>query len=561
MKKLLLFNKLLPSFACLLLLSACGGGGGGSNTTSVAPVLLAKGTFKKVATPAAGFGQWIGGVIGGSGVQRSQTLLLASDIKASGVISRLNYVLYANFAGTTCNNVTISLSHVPATTTSLSTTFASNLNLGTGAPVTVLNAASMTFPAGNANANYPISIDPVFTYNGVDNLLIDIVSGPCTGAGGPQLTATNTTGSIRVVTQNTTNTNGVLPAGDNRDPVMTVGFTGGENQHLFGTNVGNLTFTSTATPKVQFLYKATDINGSGPITGLAFQTASGISATTTVTYSIRMAHTSLTGLSTGGIWDDSITGSVATVANNVTVKLPAGIPAGGWFWIPLPSETFNYNGTDNLLIEVDNISADNTINLYGGTASGVSVYNLDNTATGPSTVYGFVPNIRLRFNGAPTQVMPVKTTDSSVDITSGSYPMYVSSWLAPWEIGNKGSIKGMACRLDANASAGTYQNLTVKIDNSYGNAVTVYNGNFTLNASLTKGDWFEIPFSTSYSYNGTDTLKFYITWSNATGIVTCDAGEDTTLYPLRTATGDASASPMTLTYLNGLPTLKLNITR
>ena len=46
-------------------------------------------------------------------------------------------------------------------------------------------------------------------------------------------------------------------------------------------------------------------------------------------------------------------GSPVNAANAVSFTIPANVPANSYVWIPLPDAVFNYNGTDNLILEFD----------------------------------------------------------------------------------------------------------------------------------------------------------------------------------------------------------------
>lgn len=106
--------------------------------------------------------------------------------------------------------------------------------------------------------------------------------------------------------------------------------------------------------KVQLLYTAAEINGSGNISALRFRRGSGLDPAqqTCPNTTIRLGHTSLTALT--GVFGANVEegrGSLATVLNNAMVTISAG-SIGDWFEIPLAT-TFNYNGVDNLVVEIE----------------------------------------------------------------------------------------------------------------------------------------------------------------------------------------------------------------
>jgi hypothetical protein len=66
---------------------------------------------------------------------------------------------------------------------------------------------------------------------------------------------------------------------------------------------------------------------------------------------VRLGHTTLSALA-GSFAANFNSGAPVTVASGLSFKVPAGIPVGHPIWIPL-SGVFNYNGTDNLIVDIE----------------------------------------------------------------------------------------------------------------------------------------------------------------------------------------------------------------
>jgi hypothetical protein len=116
------------------------------------------------------------------------------------------------------------------------------------------------------------------------------------------------------------------------------------------------------------VYLASEISGSGPITGVGLKTAA-TTTTGTYTYTLKFAHTTVSQLSLT-FTDNYTSGSPVTVVNDGTFTIPEGVPADTYIWIPFPG-TFTYNGSDNLLIDLymSNPSAANSMLFTYGVGS------------------------------------------------------------------------------------------------------------------------------------------------------------------------------------------------
>ena len=533
-KKILILFTLLSALA----LGACGGGGGGGGSAGGGG--LATGGFTKtIELPDSGNGNWATLFRNGFTGARFQTLLLAQDINGSGSINSLSLKHLADQASNSCPGTTISMAHT--TLTSLSnTTFADNVEQGQGSVVDVYGPTTLSIPSGNAGDYFEIPLNGAFYYNGVDNLIVEIATGDCTGTTNLAANAATTpyTALIYSLVGPAATTGTVWNTAAN----MKLGFAGGDNYLVLGGVTPDTLPFSTNTPHVQHLYLKNEINGSGPITGLAYQ-MNATSSAATYTVTIRLAHTTLTTLGTT-FANNYGSSAPAVVANTVTFSIPVGIPAGEWFWVPLPDSTFIYNGTDNLIVEFDTTVAnvDNSLRTLrtGGTV-GRRLFNDNNLALTGSLLLSSVPNIKFRFNGGTMDnITGISNYEDFVfNNTNSGKVQYV---FRPSELGTSGSITGIACRLSqSNTTTTNYTNTEVVLahsttgilsitftDNVAGGTI-VFNGTYTMAAGLLQGDWVEIPFTTPFAYNGTDNLVVQIA-TDASALHGCDIQFDSTRY-------------------------------
>jgi hypothetical protein len=99
----------------------------------------------------------------------------------------------------------------------------------------------------------------------------------------------------------------------------------------------------------QQIYTAEEIGMGGLINSISFNYARGTSATRNL--SIYMKHTTMTSMTSGNTWEP-VAASDLVFAGNVTYPSETG-----WFTITLDAP-FTYNGTDNLMVCVDDNSGD-----------------------------------------------------------------------------------------------------------------------------------------------------------------------------------------------------------
>ena len=535
----------------LAMLAACGGGGGSTPA--------ATGFTKTVVMPDAGAGDWNGLFSASAGSSRYQALARAQDIQGSGPLRSLALRFGAVSAGNSCPNVTIKLVHRPVTTAALNTTFANNLTSGSGAPVTVFGPATLTIPAGASGDYFTVPLSGAFNYNGVDDLIVDIESDVCTTD--TVLDAHDANPVYTALIWNITDRTAPTGATWNSLADMKFTFAGGGNRvqspGSSGTNIRPFG-SSAGGRKVQLLYYPAEIDGTGLITGIAFP----VSAVTTAQshmVTVRLGHSTLADLTTT-FANNFNRGTPVIVANAVTFEIPAGAPAGRYLWVPLPDGVFNYNGTDNLIVEIEaSASAGSTpVTTHQAGLNQRRLVALPVALTGSTD--DVVNDIQLRFAGGS---MDVITPGAMMGGLTDGFPFASNAdskrqfLYRAAELGTRGTITKIACRTGLGGGAETGFNYTMAL--SHGTApalsntfatnlaspVTVFSGTFDL-AAVTQGDWVEIPLTTPFAYNGRDNLVLQISGFGGTlgGFACASDGTaaSTTLYTGRRLFGATSAA-------------------
>lgn len=535
----------------LATLSACGGGGG-----AAAPAPAATGFTKTVVLPADGFGDWSGLFSASAGSNRYQALVRAADIQGSGPLRSLALRFGAASSGNNCPNVTIQLVHRNVAA-ALSTTFASNLTSGRGAPVTVFGPATLTIPAAASGDYFTVPLSGAFNYNGVDNLIVDIESDGCTAS--TVLDAHDANPVYTALIYNITNRAAATGSTWNSLADMKFGFAGGGNRvQAPGSSGSNIfPFDSFAGgAKVQLLYYPAEIDGTGPITGIAFP----VGAVTTAqshTVTVKLGHSTLTAL-TGTFASNFNSGGSVTAANAVTFEIPAGAPAGRYLWVPLPDGTFNYNGVDNLVVEIEASASAGSTTVTTHQA-GVSQRRLVASPVATTgSLDSIVNDIQLRFAGGS---MDAITPGAMTSLSFEGFPFYDNAdskrqfLYRAAELGTRGTITKIACRTSRGGGAetgfsytmalshGTAPALSATFATNLAGPVTVFNGTFDLPA-VTVGDWIEIPLTTPFAYNGRDNLVLQISGSGGTagGFACALDTASATLYTGRRLFGATSAA-------------------
>ncbi|MFH0975107.1 MAG: hypothetical protein V1874_04910 [Spirochaetota bacterium] len=524
MKNLLkaIFAMLITTLA--LIFTACGGGssdsGGGGGTPA--------GTFTKEVALSVSTNYNVG-IFGTNAFRHYQLLYKPADVAGAGYIKSIYFKRNETMlSATTCPNVTIKLAHTNVTVTDLATDMTTNIK-DKGSAITVLNNATVTVPAGNAGDYFEIPLSTQFNYNGIDNLVIDF-------------TRTVACSQVVQVTigQGTTTYTAQVYSDDSLDPDTGTtslnvphtkfAFAGGDNTAISSSGSSNSYPFTTALSgqKVQQLYLASEINGSGPITGMAFPVLA-VTEERTYTVNVRMGHTNLTALTDSFAGNFNV-GEPVTVASAVNVVVPNGVPTGEFVWIPIPDGTFNYNGTNNLIIQIEvTAPSHNLFRLYN-TVTGRRLYAAvgDNTGTVSDVLYA----IKFRFYGGTVDVITDEGDDTGFifgQTPNGRINLYRAS-----ELGTTGTITSISCRLNDNitTSATSFANFKLIIGHcpldtlntdpalDFVSQLTAVNSTVTVPAGFIKGDWIEIPLSMPFAYDGKSNLAVWMgtTASSGSGI-------------------------------------------
>lgn len=520
-------NRIVKSLALLLALSvvfaACSGGGGGSAATAGGSGTVT-GTFTKTVAPAND-SAWAA-PFDSFGDNHEQHLILASDINASGYIQSLSLRLnVTGTSGITCPSLAVKMGHTSLTGSTMTDTFANNVQEGRGSLVTVRNAASFTIPATSAGEYFTINLDTPFNYNGIDNLIVEIVKiGACSGD--ISLDAAATPDSYTLHTYASGSATGAL-----YDEYLNImfNFAGGDNTAVPTTGGSNsYPFTSVADgQKIQMLYLATEINGSGPITGIAFPIGTATTVGIDYTVNLRLGHTTRTELTTSFAGNLNV-GSPVTAASGLSFHVPAGMPIGSYVWVPLPNGIFTYDGTHNLIVEIEVTTASGMTFLQNNSATNRRLYAAVGSDTGAlgDMRYG----IKLRFAGGTMDIIGSNDGGTFVFDTMVGGRQFL---LRSAELGTSGSINKLACRLAYALPNISYPNFTVTLAhrsqntldavdaNNIAGGTLVYSGTFVSPNGQQVGDWIEIPFTTPFNYNGVDNLVVQTTTGAGSNVNSC----------------------------------------
>lgn len=520
MKRIILFCAIVASLA--ILATGCSGGGGGGAVTGGSGT--ATGTFTKEVAFTTGFDYW-----GGDDEGRIMNLYLADDIHGSGWITSISVRHHLALASpATCPGMIIRMGHTASG--ALVSTFADNVNNGKGSFQTVFNG-TVSVPAGGADAYYSLPLSQPFYYNGVDNLVVDLVYlSSCSASAGIVAHATSYNANVFEI-----------GPGSSTDPTGTVvaqltdmkfNFAGGDDNFVPATGTVNsntwpFNTNAAAGRKVQMLYTKDEVNGSGPITGIGFPVAS-VTSAQQYTVTIRLGHSALTAL--GTTFANNFSSTPVTVANNAVFTIPAGVPIGGFVWLPLPNGAFTYNGTDSLVMEIeviDNSSATGEVDWLINTAYGRSVKLGGNLGATTGSVNQYAHYTKFRFAGGTVDV--ITSENSNLTFPYGTVSNTQQFLYRAAELGTKGSISRIAYRLRLDSTESTYGSFHVVLghttnttlgDTSFSgnmtNAQTVYSGTYTIPAGLKAGDWVEIPLSTPFAYDGVSNLV--VQTSNLSGV-------------------------------------------
>ncbi len=541
---------ILAVFATLTL-AACGGGGGGGGGGTPdegggAPVA---GIFTK--TPNLTTTGNSNGIFGNTSM-KEQNLYLASEINGSGYINKISFqLLFDNLSAMDCANTTVKLGHTSLGT--LAAAFSDNVETGQGSQVTVINDATVTIPVASANDYFDIVLDTPFHYNGVDNLVVEITRTSACASSIPIL-VDSSPATTRLRYASPIAATGV--AGTFL-PLTKFHFAGGDNNMGYAASgSGSAPFITTVDwNHAQMLHKAGSIDGSGLITGIAL--ISNIDSTAqTYTVNIKLGHTTLSELT--DTYTNNFDGaSPVTIATGLTFTIPDGVPAGIPIWLPVTG-SFDYNGTDNLIVDVEVMTASGTTAWANdGVFANQRLYGAVGDAVG--NLAGGSPHTVFRFDGGTMDVIT-----SAPDGSGDSFPFYLNDGVRQYlflaaELGTAGQITQVGCRnWSSDVVAQTGLNYTITMSHTATTAlvsdratnlptpVVVYSGTFDQPALL-GGDWFDIQLSTPFTYNGTDNLVVEVSGTGGTDFAGVGCRLDsasTTLYASRRTGGTSGATSL-----------------
>jgi hypothetical protein len=123
-----------------------------------------------------------------------------------------------------------------------------------------------------------------------------------------------------------------------------------------------------------------------------------------------------------------------------------------------------------------------------------------------------------RFNGGTMNILNGGSTGEAAyfDSSNNGRAQYL---LLASELGTSGNITSFACRINnSNAVALNYTNtmvilahtanksLSTTFATNVAGGVTVFSNTYTMPGNILEGDYFKIPFSTPFAYNGRDNL-------------------------------------------------------
>ncbi|MBN2401066.1 MAG: hypothetical protein JXN64_01580 [Spirochaetes bacterium] len=529
--KNLLKSIALMIITLLVIFTACGGGGGGSSSGGGDGEIPA-GMFTKEVAYSDGYVA-DSNLFSTTAFCHFQIYYKKDDIAGSGNINSIYLRCQTDLASAvSCSNVSIKLGHTSIA--DLLVDMTQNINQGKGSAVTVLNDATITIPAGSAGDYFEIPLTTSFNYNGVDDLIVDITrAAACPVA--VSLCLGMETGNT--YTKYRYSTNSSSPDNGNSGNIsylfhIQFKFAGGDNKvdYSMSPSINNFgPFTTDGDfNRVQVLYPAASIAGSGRITAIGLQLAEESAFYYSYKYTVRMGYSQYNSLGVHS-WEDNFNqGSPVTVANSVNFVIPQGVPAGKFIWLSLNDGTFTYDGTGNLVIEITTMNATGIVKMGMHTTGSGQLAHGSSVDTFCNNVITEALQIALRFYGGTMDVITEENSNTGHIFNSdphGRINLYRAS-----ELGTAGTITSVACRMHNNASAETdYANYRIIIghcplesldsdpDNNFVSQLTAVNGTVSIPGGLVKGDWIEVPLSTPFVYDGKSNLAVWMGTTDTTG--------------------------------------------
>jgi hypothetical protein len=241
-----------------------------------------------------------------------------------------------------------------------------------------------------------------------------------------------------------------------------------------------------------------------------------------------------------------------TIADQATFKTPGEQPMYSTLWLPVPDDIFVYNGTDNLIVEIETVKATGTTGLSYAPGSGTTRRVLGTAGAVEATLtedlaYG----LKLRFAGGTVDIITAgDTSDSFPYNTSANRHQYL---VHAAELGSGGVINQIAYRSDeeqilsinfqdCRIALGHTSSATLGSTSFAGNnpgAEVVFDGDTSV-PILHAGDWIELPFTTEFTYDGISNLVVERSCNIGTGIVPVRGTLSSVRYPDRRAYNSSS---------------------
>jgi hypothetical protein len=314
----------------------------------------------------------------------------ASSINGAGPLTGVSLQV----AGlTTAQTYTYTMKIGHTSLADLGLTWANNFNLG--APVTVAQSLSFAVPAGVPNGEWVWLPMPggVFTYNGTDNLVIE-------------LTVETASGSVGLFTHPTANVNRIYGNPASASASTLNSYAHQIKLRFHGATVNVLPpgsyiaiaypFSSVVNPKQQYLYRAAELGSPGTITGMACRLGTATTlATNYPNFEVVLGHTTANTLA--GTFASNMVD--ATTVYSGTFAMPAGLRAGDWIEIPFATP-FVYDGVRNLVAQM---ASDAGTNIHHCSARGPDAtlfasrwLSTDNRTSPTGIAGGYLQDLKLR---------------------------------------------------------------------------------------------------------------------------------------------------------------------
>jgi hypothetical protein len=355
-----------------------------------------------------------------------QSVYTPAQVGAEGVIKRISINRSSMTVGN-YSNFKIFLAHTSLT--NLTNTFANNFN---GYQIEVFSEANVVANSSNGDTWIHFDLNGNFTYDSSHNLLVDI---QWNGRGGTNVQShvTADVGVKRIWSTTgaaTGTTNSWRPAYIFATDVVDNGVVDE------GTGSSTWPFCSGGNPEMrqQMLFNYSLINGSGVIDKICFQAEENLPAdlpewAVMENLSIRMAHSQNDTL--GPVFEANHIGSWTEVFNRSSYNLST---VGRTEWIEIDIDNlFNYNGNDNLLIEVrwlGGYGSDTGVNLcmnYSSTYDG-QMGIIDYSATTGAPAANRLYNLQTIFTESANLTWSASSSDPGLfsASVSGGYNLQIT---------------------------------------------------------------------------------------------------------------------------------------